>query len=307
MISVCINTKNRPQHLSACLKSLRQNKFKDFEIIVVDQSNKTEVINANKKLTSLSSKISYFQSVEKGVGRAKNYALSRVRGKIIAFTDDDCLVDKNWIRNIVFSFARHKNIMGIFGEVLPFKPELHRGQICPCTFTYNKERIISQPELHWQNIGFGNNMAFRKEIFDKIGYFRNWLGPGSIGSNAEEAEFALRGLIKGYKLLYNQKVVVYHNRWLTKEEYQRQCLSYSCGETACYGYFAFQGKVFAKKVLVSNLKDSYWKLRKSLKMFLSFKNSSWRFFLNTLEEFTFRFRGLLVAIYFSKKEPINYS
>lgn len=305
MISICLNTKNRLDKLKACLINLLANSFKDFEIIIVDQSNKTEIISANKLLTHLSSRIRYFQNFEKGAGRAKNFALAKVKGQIIAFTDDDCLVDKDWLKNIYKAFKSDKNIKSVFGRVLPYQPQLNQGKICPCVFTHNKPRIIDEPMKHWRNIGFGNNMAFRREIFRKVGGFKIWLGPGSIGSNAEDAEFALRCLIKGYKLMYNPQMIVYHNRWLTQEEYRRQCLSYACGEVACYGYFAFQGHRFAKKVVVDNFKDSYWEFRKAVKSFLLFKKGSVKLLFENFEKFIFRLRGLLIGWYYSRKDPLR--
>jgi glycosyltransferase involved in cell wall biosynthesis len=305
MISICLNTKNRPGKLRACLKSILASKYQNWETIIVDQSNKTEIISANKLLTGLSPKIRYFQNFEKGVSRAKNFALAKARAEIIAFTDDDCLVDKNWLRIIYQSFQKNKDIIGVFGKVLPYQPQLNNGKICPCIFTSNKKRIIDKPDLHWQNIGFGNNMAFRKEIFAKVGGFKEWLGPGSIGSNAEDAEFALRCLVEGYKLMYNPQMIIYHNRWLTQEEYRRQCLSYSCGEMACYGYFAFQGHKFAKKVVVDNFKDSYWEFRKAVKSLLLFKKGSVKLLFENFEKFIFRLRGLLVGWYYSRKNPLR--
>jgi len=103
-------------------------------------------------------------------------------------------------------------------------------------------------------------MAFKKEVFNKIGDFREWLGPGSIGSNAEDAEFALRCLIKGYKLFYDPNIVVYHNCWLTKKLFRKRRLSYICGEVACYSYLGFCGLQLGRRVAKNNLKESFHKL-----------------------------------------------
>jgi hypothetical protein len=130
------------------------------------------------------------------------------------------------------------------------------------------------------------------------------LGSGSIALAAVDAEFTLRTLLKNYKILYSSKVKVCHNRWLTKEENRKQGLSYSCGETACYGYFALQGKKFAKKIVVKNFKDSYKNFKKSLELIFAFKKYGIEFFFHSLQELIFRLRGLIVALYFSKKDPL---
>ena len=300
-VSVVINTYNRPQKIKACLKSILQSSFQHFEVIVIEQSN----VRARRVVRRLNdSRIKYFQLKRRGVGRAKNFGLLKAKGAVVAFTDDDCIVDKNWLGNIHTSFQENKGIIGLFGKVLPYRPEEHQGRICPATFLNTRKRLLDKPLPHWKYIGFGNNMAYRKKVFGALGGFKEWLGPGSIGSNAEDAEFALRALRNGYKILYNPKVVIFHDRWLTPEEFRKQRLSYSCGEVACYSYFAFQEKGFAKKIVANNFKESYWRCRKALKSLLFLKGKSLVLLYRALEELYYRFRGLMVGFYFSKKDPL---
>ncbi len=300
MISVCINTKNRPQQLLSCLKQIEQNKYSDWEIIIVDQGKS---VASDFPEILRQSGIKYFTDKKASVGRVKNLAVSKARGEIVAFTDDDCLVEENWLEKIRRAFAENKEITGLFGQVRPYKPEENRGKICPCSFTGKRKKIISKPTLHWKEIGFGNNMAFRKDFFKKSGGFRNWLGSGSIGRAAEDGELALRTLLKGSKILYEPEAIVYHRRWLTKDEYRRQGLSYSCGEVACYGFFAFQGYQFAKPVVLNNFKDSYRKFKKALKAIFLLRKGGLRLFWNSSEELVFRLRGLTAGFWYARKEP----
>jgi len=304
MLSITISTYNRQYLLKNSLQSFKNSSFNNYEIIVIDQSQNNLSQFITKSLNFNSINIRYFKIKRRNLSYARSLGVKLSKGNIVAFTDDDCIVSKNWLKNIVQTFKKNQDIVGVFGKVLPYKPQLKKGKICPCTFLNNQKRIISKPCLHSKNIGFGNNMAFRREIFEKVGRFKEWLGPGSIGSNAEDAEFALRILSKGYKILYNPKIKAYHNRWLTKEEFRKQQLSYACGEVACYGFFAFQGKKFAKRVMVNNFKDSYEKFRKSLELIFSLKKYGLLLFIHTLEEFYFRLRGLMISFYFSKREPL---
>lgn len=299
MISVLISTRNRSQKVFACLNSIFKNSYKNFEVILIDQStnDQTEKI----ALELLTKKFKYIKMRAKGKARALNLALKKHSGETLAFTDDDCLVDKYWLKNIYKSFQENKDIVGIFGKVLPDKPHLHKGKICPCAFSKKKKKVITKPCLHWKNIGYGNNMAFRREVFDKLGGFKEWLGSGSVSLAAVDAEFALRVLLKGDKLLYNPKVKVYHNRWLAKEEFWRQCLFYSCGEVACYGYFAFNGLELGKRVVKDNFIDSYKKLKWGIKSLILFRKRGLWIIRDALIELYFRLRGLLVAFWYSKK------
>lgn len=297
-ITVIVCTLNRSDKLRNCITSIMNNTFTDFEIVLIDQSNSDLTKEVVKKFET--KKVNYFKMYDKGKSKAINMAISKASGDILSFTDDDCIVDKDWLKNIKKSFQEYEDITGVFGKVMPFEPSKNIDKICPCTFLKVKKRIISKPIIHWENIGFGNNMAYRRKVFNQIGGFKKWLGPGSIGSNAEDAEFAFRVLSNGYKLLYNPQISVYHNRWLTKEEFKKQRLSYSCGEVACYGYYALQGETTAKKILYKNFFDSYYKIKKSIKNIVLFKKNGYLTMFNTLEESIFRLRGLLVALYFSK-------
>lgn len=305
MISVIIGTKNRPRHLQRCLTAFYNSFYQDFEVIVVDQSRDRTAYGAFKDIQD--TRFMYIQECAKGKSNALNRGITIAQGDIIAFTDDDCRVDKNWIVSILDFFTHHPSACGVFGKTLPDNPGRHKNKICPCTFVRNKPAIITAPCLHYKFIGFGNNMAFRKKIFKTIGNFKPWLGPGSIGSNCEDGEIALRALIRGYSLGYNPDMIVSHNKWLTAEEMGAQQLSYLCGEMACYGYFYFQGYHFAKPIVKNNIMDSYYEIRKSVKFLLLLR---WdRKLINNIsrafDKIVYRTRGLIIGFVYSLINPLD--
>jgi glycosyltransferase involved in cell wall biosynthesis len=279
-----------------CLDSILKSDFKNFEIIVVDQSDSpldlSELPN-NKN-------IKYIADKNRGAGIAKNLAIKNAHGSILAFTDDDCIVTKNWLTNINEVFSNNSDISGVFGKVSPYKSFSHENETCPSIVTKSGVNIVNKPCLHWKHLGFGNNMAFRKRDLTKVG-FKNWLGPGSIGKNADDAGTMLSMLIKHYKLMYNPKIKVWHNRWLNKTEFEKQKLSYEFGELACYGYFFFQGYKFAKPVLRRNFKNSYYQSRKIIKkiVLLDWKNNLKSDIINTVNETFCQFGGLMVGFFYS--------
>jgi len=307
-ISIIISTCNRPQKLKSCLNSIGIAKLiytKNTEVIVVDQSDNNQTQKIVKQTNYL---IKYTRITKKNLSFARNIGIKHSKGKIIAFTDDDCLVDKNWLKNINQSFDKHKNIIALFGQVKAYQASSHKHLICPCTFERKKQKIISKACKHSTNIGFGNNMAFRKNAFCNFeGYningFKEWLGLGSIGMSAEDAEMPLRLLINKHQILYNPRVKVFHNRWITKEEFKSICFSYNCGETACYGYFAFQNQKFAKQIIKNIFSDSYRKLRKNL-LLLKTTQFNIKTLSYNLQELFFRIRGLIVGFYFAIKKTI---
>ena len=302
MISIIVATKNRQSQLVDCLQSIYANRFKDFEVIVIEQSR----VPSNGNMFRYPH-LTHLQQHQHGKSRALNLGITLARGDILAFTDDDCVVDHDWIRSILDFFTHHPDIDGVFGKILPYQQRSHKNEICPCVCARNKSAVITKPCLHYEYIGFGNNKAFRKKVFEKIGNFKPWLGPGSIGSNCEDGEIAQRALIHGHSIGYNPNMIVYHNKWLTAEKMRIQQLSYVCGEMACYGYFSFQHYDFAKPVVKKNITDTYWKIRKILKQILvGGVNGE---LVNTIKytclEAIFILCGLVVGLFYSIVDPIR--
>lgn len=257
-ISVIICTKDRPHSIKNCLDSLLNSTFKPFEIILVDQSTKNDTRKMALQIKNLN--IRYIKARARGLGYARNVGIAAATAPILAFTDDDCIVQKDWLACIFTSFSENSEIDGVFGKTKPYQSHLHVGNICPCTFTSvnDKEHVIQKPGKHWEHIGFGNNMAFKKSLFTKVGGFNVYMGAGSIGKSAEDAEFSLRVLVAGKKLFYSPHMQIAHDRWMTEVEMKRQNTAYVCGEVICYGYFALFGERFAQKVVLEVMKDVFY-------------------------------------------------
>ncbi len=118
-VSVIIPTRNRVEYLARCLDSLYQQSTLPFEIIVVDNSDKP-VKDMVLKSNSSHSKLNYLYSPLKGVSKARNLGIAKAKGSLLAFLDDDCLVNKNWVEEIIKSCKSHptsvimgKNVDGI--------------------------------------------------------------------------------------------------------------------------------------------------------------------------------------------------
>lgn len=299
-LSVIIPTKNRPEKIRECVNSIFHSSYSKYEIIVIDQSTNAIKMVKNNKLI-------YIHSPGKGKSEAINIGLYKARGDIAVFTDDDCIASTSWLKNIHNVFYDFPQTTGVFGRTLPFSIEFRDQKICPCTFEQEKVRIISKPCKHWERIGFGNNMAYRKEIFKTLGNFKVWLGPGSIGKAAEDAEFAQRVLISGNLITYTPKPVVFHNKWLTLEEMRKQNLSYICGEMTCYCYFYFQKYHFARTIILNNIHDSIQKIRKIIKniILLRWDNLNTQEIRHEITESVFRTRGMLVGLFYSFIDPLH--
>lgn len=255
MISLIVATKKRPIYIEKCLRSVLNSSFSDFEIILIDQSNDNQteaVITAIK-----SSKIKYFKIQQKGKARALNYAIRAASGDIVTFTDDDCVVSRSWLKIIYDGFYTHKNVDGIIGSVLPFQPQKHPHKICPAIFNIITKIIVSSINRFPVNgLGIGSNMSFRRSVFDSMGFFLTWLGPGVLHlGGGEEEEYIYRLLRNKMAIAYLPTSIVFHNRWLTYTEYRIQQSKYTCGEMAFNFYYSFRGDDCIKNILYKKIRD----------------------------------------------------
>jgi GT2 family glycosyltransferase len=251
-ISVIINTKCvREKQLFACIRSIQKGTYKDYEIIVVQQG---------LKVLEMPKRVKTYKALRIGTGFAKNVGIKHAIGKYIVFTDDDCIVSRKWLQQIESTFERYPKALSVFGKVLPYQPKKNAGRYCPATVVARKDKFFDKPTYHGK-IGSGNNMSYRAKVFKKLGGFKKWLGPGSVGINADDAEMVTRLLHNKLGILYNPNVVVYHDRWLDKQSYSRQKFSYTLGEIACYTFYAIRNNEIAQSVTKGYLYGTRDKVR----------------------------------------------
>jgi GT2 family glycosyltransferase len=226
-------TRNRPGQLRDCLRSILANTFKNFSLVIVDQSTNEETVEAIYGFKS--KRIKVIRMPKPGKTKGLNLLISQAKSEILAFTDDDCIVTKDWLQGIVDTYQQFPQIAGIFGNVLPYQPEKHVGEICPSLAKTAKFTLLTKKNL--RHFLSGNNMSIKRSVFEKLGYFQEWLGVGSVGQGGEESELTFRILRNGLTMAVNPKLVVFHNRWLTIREAKLLKIRYICGFVAALSSF----------------------------------------------------------------------
>lgn len=241
MISIIIATKNRPAHIERCINSIEKNSHKNYEIIVADQSTNEKTKHLIK--TYSNQKITHIRLSNSGKTKAVNQAIRFARGKILSFIDDDNIVDSDWLQLINSFFSKNPRVDGVFGKILPYKPTMHTDHICPSVFLLQKPAIVTDPYvIHHQSLGLGSNMSLIKHTLNRVGYFKEWLGPGNFGfCGGEDGELIYRLLLNRAVLAYDPCIRVYHNRWLTHDEYRALQAGYTGGEVAYNFYYWLKG------------------------------------------------------------------
>jgi glycosyltransferase involved in cell wall biosynthesis len=210
MISVIICTHNRAFSLNLALQSIMEMSIADglrWEVIIIDNNSSDDTWNVSQEfIRSSGLKIKYFFEKEQGLAHARNRGIREAQGKIIAFTDDDCIVDHFWIMSILQEFSSDSSISVVCGRV-----ELYNKDDKPISIrTSNKRTTFSSPD-HLFNLVIGANMAFDRQVFDEVGMFDTDFGPGTKLGSADDSDFLYRVYKRGLTITYSPDVLVHHN------------------------------------------------------------------------------------------------
>jgi glycosyltransferase involved in cell wall biosynthesis len=162
-ISVIIPAFNEEKFLGNCLLSLKEQDFKDFEIIVVDNNSTDKTAEIAKKFGAI-----LVSEKKQGVAFARNKGAKIAEGEILVFTDADTILPKNWLSRIQKEFERDKELIAFGGSC-----EFYSGPISARI----SSKFLLKPFLILDKFfsgGFnlmGCNMAIKRETFFKIGGF----------------------------------------------------------------------------------------------------------------------------------------
>jgi glycosyltransferase involved in cell wall biosynthesis len=215
-LSVLVCTRNRTEKARRAIDSILRNSFADFELLVVDQSTDGRTRTAVEAFDD--PRIRYIEMNATGLAKARNLAIQASYSEIVAFTDDDCICDSDWLASIVAEYDCDPTARGIFGRVLPYG-EIRQDMYCPATMDSTDRRTVDRPTIPTMTLGGGNNMSFKKSVFREIGVFIETLGAGTKMKSGEDTEFVYRALRKRIRFVYSPRPLVYHDNWMTDAEF----------------------------------------------------------------------------------------
>ncbi|HUV06003.1 MAG TPA: glycosyltransferase [Armatimonadota bacterium] len=241
-ISALVCTRNRPELVRGCLEAMAGSPCPDLEIVVVDQSTDSA------ELAAVDRRIRYIHSATVGLSRARDIGVQQSSGDVVAFTDDDCVPDKTWAAAILKEFAENQDISAIYGRTLPYEQARRRER--QVAIKSDAERRIFSRRCNPWRLGHGNNMAFRRRVFEVVGPFDEALGPGGLLRNCDDADFTYRLLKAGFKALYSPEPLVYHRQFRHGEDLWRLERGYSIGAGALCWKHLRCGDKYALKLLL---------------------------------------------------------
>ncbi len=236
LVSIIIPTKNNGDIIEKCLSSIEELDYPkdEIEIIIVDGHSTDDTVEIAKKYGC---KVVYEDVGTRG--GACNVGIKTAKGEFIAFTDADCVVPKDWLKNLIEHFNSEKiasvggpnitpeddtEFAKCVGEVLLFlsKPGSRYGLVADkVTETFHNS---------------GCNVAYRKKVIEEAGWFNEKL------ITCEDEELDYRIIEKGYNILYTPKAKVYHYRRPTWKGFLKQAYKYAVGRMQAIKLYWKMGK-----------------------------------------------------------------
>lgn len=225
-LTVALSTLDRPDALARCLRSLHEGSALPAEIVVVDQGGdrRVEAVIAE---AGGALPVRYVLDAGRGLGRSQNLAVSHAGSDRVAVLDDDCVADAEWVATM----ARTLDEVDVAaGRVLPLGPDVP-GLYPVASRTSVVPRTFDRAALPW-DVGSGNNFAFAREWYQRVGGCDERLGPGSRGRGAVDIDLFYRLVRAGARVRYEPDALVFHERKPRSERLERR-IPYGYGMGAC--------------------------------------------------------------------------
>ncbi len=208
--------------LDACIDCLEHQTYprESFEIVVVNNGPSS----VPERLLSAFPSVRWAEESENGSYAARNRGLSLAQGSILAFTDSDCLPDKDWLQNAFRHFMQNPEISVLGGRIELFFDNPQHPTLCERyeeLFGFMQRYYIEQ-----RHFAATANMFTRKETIDAVGPFN-----GALRSSGD-LEWGERVYASGRRLLYAPDAAVRHPARSSFHEFVKKLVRVSQGYIA---------------------------------------------------------------------------
>lgn len=214
-ISVIVPSNNRTSYLFDCLKSLLNQTLLPCEVIIVDNSsdpdsnNISHLIDKLRKSTNIN--LILYKEIRKGASFCRNLGIQKAKGKILAFLDDDCVVDKNWIKNIKSYCHKYPDSVLVGRNLNALKDNIFssaqyiRTQKIFLDIKSEKKKLISFNYIDTKNFAIPRDVIFENDLwFDERSGFIPF-------SACEDLDFSIKVALKKVTVIYCDGIIAFHS------------------------------------------------------------------------------------------------
>jgi GT2 family glycosyltransferase len=221
-ITVVVCTRDRASHLRGSLAAILQLDYPNFDVLVVDNAAQTTETGDLVREEFPDPRVSLIAEPVPGLSQARNTGLRHARGNIVAFTDDDTVVDKAWLSEIAAGFEQAPDVACVTGLV-------PGGELRSRFQGYFEDRVswskviepqifsLADPPAHLPTFPFcvgefgtGANFALNRRMALSLGAFDTAFGVGTRTGGGEDLDMFTRVILDGYSLVLQPSAIVWH-------------------------------------------------------------------------------------------------
>jgi cellulose synthase/poly-beta-1,6-N-acetylglucosamine synthase-like glycosyltransferase len=245
-VTVVIPTASRAVKLERCLESLCDLRYPSFDVIVVDNHphvpGSEDVVRAfNDRLT-----VRYIPEPRPGSSVARNRGLVEASSEIVAFADDDAVVDANWLGWLVEPFT-DPEVVGVGGMILPLELHNETQKVLEHYYGGGVARDFARRVYdlgpnrasdrflypYWGAMfGSGPSMAFRRGALLDVGALDPALGAGSPARAGEDIEAFTAVILHGGRVVHQPRAICWHEHTEDMTYLRGQLFNFAAGLTA---------------------------------------------------------------------------
>ncbi|MCW2671595.1 MAG: hypothetical protein JWP14_184 [Frankiales bacterium] len=254
-MSVVLCTRDRADSLRVALSSVLAAAGPDVDVVVVDNAPRTQATRTVvEELADL--RVRYVLEPRAGLSVARNCGARAATGAALAFTDDDVVVDADWLRRLRLGFTRGARVGCVTGlvpsaelETAPqhfFDAKVHwSSSTTPRLFDLVDHRGDSALYPYASGmIGTGANFAVLRSAYDALGGFDEALGAGALTRGGEDLDWWVRTLTGGWTIAYEPAAIVWHRHRRDLASLSDQLYGYGTGLTAYLAKHALTARGF---------------------------------------------------------------
>jgi glycosyltransferase involved in cell wall biosynthesis len=214
--SVVVCAYNAAPTIGACLESLKQLNYPDYEVIVIDDGSTDATAQIAERAGARVRKIEH-----RGLSAARNAGIAAATGRIVAFLDADGEADRDWLYHLAETIVR-KNAIAAGGQNFP--PQVATAVAAAIAAAPGAPREVRSGDDELDQL-CGCNMALDKSKLPQPAPFDE-----AFTTAGDDVDFSWALQERGFKLAYAPGAIVIHRRRATVGAYVRQQMGYGRGE-----------------------------------------------------------------------------
>jgi GT2 family glycosyltransferase len=228
--SVVVCTRDRVDDLRQCLDALCASKPEGSEIVVVDNAP------PNDRTAKIASEypVRYVKEERQGLNWARSRGAKEAQGEIVIYTDDDVVVDPNWIEAMRKPFV-DPGVSAVSGLILPRELETPAQEYFEDYFSFGlgferrEFKIPSIMPVINGDVGVGASMAIRRKTINELRLFEIEMDCGTVSRSGGDTHAFYLLLSHGCRMIYNPDAVCWHRHRREMAELKRTLFGYGVG------------------------------------------------------------------------------